>query len=174
MTVKPPTILWATVVTILLLFLIDSESFAWLGGKISGHMTAQYDRLRGHYEIRICDLADCTGANYTDNPEERDYHRLLQTKYGITYKLVCGSAQAQESAFWQNYYAGNASGYNSLSYPAIDRKFGKTFLLQVHKEAIQNILGSTPLPKQQRDNLETALRVDEMHIEELTKDERVR
>ncbi len=116
MTLKPPTILWAMIVTFLLLFLIDSVSFAWLGGKISGQLAAQYDLLRGHYEIRICDLADCTGTIYTDNPEEKEYHRLLQTKYGITYNIVCGSAHPHENSFSQNYQAGNASGYSSASY----------------------------------------------------------
>lgn len=167
MKLKPPTILWATGVTFLLLFLADADSFAWFGGQLSGNLAARFDGLRGHFEIRICDVGDCTGAIYTDNSEEKEFRRLLKEKHGITYNIVCGP----KTAFWQSFFEGNASGYTAVSQSTINRKFGKAFLFQVHREAIQNILSSTTLTKERRDNLETALRVDEMDIAEAQKED---
>jgi hypothetical protein len=158
MKLKPPTILWATGVTFLLLFLADANSFAWFGGQLSGNISARLDGLRGHFEIRICDVGDCTGAIYTDNSEEKEYRRLLKEKHDITYNIVC-------------FYEGNASGYTDVSQLTINRKFGKAFLFQVHREAIQNILSSTTLTQEVRDNLETALRVDEMDMAEAQKED---
>jgi hypothetical protein len=171
MKLKPPTILWATGVTFLLLFLADANSFAWFGGQLSGNISARLDGLRGHFEIRICDVGDCTGAIYTDNSEEKEYRRLLKEKHDITYNIVCGSARQPKTAFWQSFYEGNASGYTDVSQLTINRKFGKAFLFQVHREAIQNILSSTTLTQEVRDNLETALRVDEMDMAEAQKED---
>jgi hypothetical protein len=159
--IKPPTVLFAVLVALIALFLCDQDGFARIGGNLSGRLAAKYDDLRGHVELMVCDLGDCTGTYFTDDPVERDYANLLLRKYRIKYNITCSSTERPSSALMQGWKSGYAQGYNAISFPAIKRKYGNTALVQAHKQATQNYLTTHPLTEKQRESLETSLRADE-------------
>lgn len=163
---KAPIVTAVVLVILLIAFLSDQYQFVKLAGNVTGRIEARFNRLRGHSEIQVCDLGDCIGSYFTDDPVEQEYTKLLLNKYGIRHKVLCNSKERPAGVLSQGWMLGYEEGYNAVSFSAIQRRWGNTVFEEARKEAIQKYVASHSLTNKEKEWYETWLRACDKMIEE--------
>ena len=107
-----------------LIFTFGLSSFAaWeFSASIRGRLMAQFDVLRGRYEV----LA--VGKPAASRPE---FARLLRERYGIELRVVAGCGVTDSLLAY-------VDGYNTVSASAANRRFGHNVFEEVAIDARRN------------------------------------
>ncbi len=96
---------------------------AWFAGSYPrGMLMAYIDHACGHYEVKDWGLPP---------PWIGEYTRLLEEKYGVSYRSV-GGCMVFPSVGWY------ADGYSSVSRPLLVRKYGKDIFAECAAAAEQD------------------------------------
>jgi len=91
----------------------------WLSAYPRGMLVALFDDARGHYEIKVYGLP----AEWS-----YEYARLMKLRYGVEINAVAGCIVTDQLV---NYVA----GYNAVSQPRIEERFGKDVFAECAEEA---------------------------------------
>jgi len=104
--------------------MIVSGFMAWeTSGGIRGQLVAYFDVARGRYEILSLGLLA---------PTHHEFARILRDRYGIEDRVVAGCVVSPTLLAY-------AEGYNRVSMPAANRKFGRDVFKESMTEAIRRL-----------------------------------
>ena len=104
----------------LLLWVWSPVSWVWSPApELQGKLMARMDLARGHYKV--------LGYGY-GSPARPEFARLLRERYGIDYDEIASDIVSRHTVAY-------ADGYNSVSAPAANRRFGHDIFKEVEEEA---------------------------------------
>lgn len=91
----------------------------WLTAYPRGMVVAWFDHARGHYEIKVYGFPA---------PWSCEYARLLKLRYGIEVNAVAGCVVTEQLVHY-------VAGYNAVSQPRIETRFGKDVFAECADDA---------------------------------------